>query len=64
MDARRGQGRGRPPTRGRGQLIPPPKVPVGLEGEQQAGVPSMQETLAGLLRAVDVLAASQLRQER
>ena len=64
MDARRGRGRGRPPTRGRGQLIPPPEAPVDPRGEQQAGVPSMQETLAGLLRAVDVLAASQLRQER
>ncbi|XP_052170369.1 uncharacterized protein LOC127786762 [Diospyros lotus] len=65
MDARRGRSRGRPPIRGRGHLIPTPEVQVtDTRDERQPGPPDMQETLAGLLQAVDVLAASQLRQER
>ncbi|XP_052180551.1 uncharacterized protein LOC127793840 [Diospyros lotus] len=65
MDARRGRGRGRPSARGRGHLVPTPEVQATGAGEQrQPGPPDMQETLAGILRAVDVLAASQLRQER
>ncbi|XP_052177590.1 uncharacterized protein LOC127791653 [Diospyros lotus] len=51
--------------RGRGHLIPTPEVQATDTGdERQPGPPDMQETLAGLLRVVDVLAASQLRQER
>ncbi|XP_052181848.1 uncharacterized protein LOC127794639 [Diospyros lotus] len=51
--------------RGRGHLVPTPEVQATDTGdERQPGPSDMQETLAGLLRAVDVLAASQLRQER
>lgn len=51
--------------RGRGQLISTLEAPTaGAGGERQPGPPDMQETLAGILRAVDVLASSQLLLER
>ncbi|XP_052178720.1 uncharacterized protein LOC127792306 [Diospyros lotus] len=65
MDARRGRGRGRPPTRGKGHLVPTPEVQATDTGdERQSGPPDMQETLTGFLQTIDVLTASQLRQER
>jgi len=52
------KGRGWPRRVNSRQDIPPPEVPRDASGTQLQGTLEMQDTLAGILQAVDVLAAT------